>query len=233
LGLPPAVVAAGIVAMAIGCFVVAEKLEQVFSAKFRGRPPEPSPRRPRRLAFATLGTLMTAGLATLLLPTRSPAEALTAQAAVVSQADFAKRLLDSPWSMRLIDLRPREACVARRIPGAECVPADELDQLGLRYAPPSRDLVLVAAGDLTAVPAPARAYRGKLLALAEGWSGWQRYALSDPQPPSQQADQAEQAAYRFQAALNQAMTGAAPPPPPPAAVQSFTAPKKRKGGGCS
>lgn len=233
LGVPPAVLAAGIVAMAIGGFFLAEKLEKIFSKKFKGEEPPAAPVRPRRFAFATLGTLTVFGLAALLIPVDTIASTHSAKIERIDQAAFAKRLLDEPWDMRVIDLRAREACAKKRIPGAECVPAEALSDLGLQYAPAARDLVLVGAGPLERAPEPVQVFKGKVYLLEDGWAGWKSYALDDPQAPAADASQAQRQAYEFQAALHQAMTGAAPPPPPPAAVKAFVPKKKHKGGGCS
>jgi len=232
IGVPPAALAAAVVAMAIGGFFLAEKLERVFTRRFKGEDLAEAPRRPRRWAFATLGTLTVVGLGTLLVPVGSTASASALESARIEQADFARRLLDEPWSMRIVDLRDRKACSEQRIPGSECVPLAELGKLNLQYAPANRDLVLLSDGALSAAPAPALQFKGRTYLLSDGWAGWRRYALEEPKAPSADAPEAARRAYRFQAALHQAMTGAAPPPPPPAAVKSFVPPKKHKGGGC-
>ena len=233
LGVPPAVLAAGVVAMAVGGFFLAEKLEKIFTRKFKGEDLPEAPARPRRYAFATLGTLTVFGLAAMFIPLDTSASAAPNKVERIDQAAFAKRLLDAPWGMRIIDLRAREACAKERIPGAECVPAEALSDLGLQYAPAARDLVLVGAGPIERAPEPAQAFKGRVYLLEDGWAGWQRYALDAPQTPPADASRAQRQAYEFQAALHQAMTGAAPPPPPPAEVKAFVPKKKHKGGGCS
>ena len=118
-GLPvstgPAVIAAVVTAMAIGAFVAAEKIEKRFA------PGAASARRPRRAVFAGLATASAAGMAALLLPART--QARVRQPAPLSQLDLARRVLEQPWTVRVIDLRPREQCITRRVPGAECVPS--------------------------------------------------------------------------------------------------------------
>jgi hypothetical protein len=150
----------------------------------------------------------------------------------LSAADLARRVLEEPWSLRVVDLRAREACTARRVPGAECVPEAELAKLGLADASPSRDLVLVADGALDAIPAAAAAFPGRVLALAGGWKAWQEYALTPPPAPAADADLGAREAFRVRAGLQSALTGmkAAPPPPTPSAAPAGP---RRSGGGCS
>ncbi len=233
LGIPPAVAAAAVVAMALGGFLAAEKLEGLFSRKFLGQPAAPSPRRPRRFAFATLGVLLVAGLAAMLVPVPTTAETRSARVAELDQATFARRLLDEPWSMRVLDLRSREACAEQRIPRSECVPRGELEQLGLQYAPAARDLVLLDADGLEQLPPAAAGFSGRVWLLRGGFAGWKRFALQAPTPPPADAGDQARRAYRFRAALHRAMTGAPPAPPPPSSVQKFVPKKRRKGGGCS
>ncbi|HET8541387.1 MAG TPA: rhodanese-like domain-containing protein [Anaeromyxobacter sp.] len=226
LRVPPAVVAMAIALVAVAAFVGAEKLERIFGGEQRPG----SPARPRRAVFATLAGLGAAGLVTLALP-RGTAAAPAAPARV-SAAELARRVLEEPWKVRVLDVRPRDACAAARVPGAECTPLDTLASLYLAEVAPARDLVVVAASDLAALPAEVRAYRGKALALEGGFEAWKAYALAAPPPPAPGAGAAELEAWRLRAGLQAALTGAKAPPPPPVAG---AAPVKRKagGGGCS
>jgi hypothetical protein len=234
LKIPPAVLALGVTVMALGAFLGAERVERIFS---RGRSVETGaapagPRRPRRLAFSVLGVLGVLAIATVLLPVK-PRAAARKEVQRLTQAELGRRLLEQPWTMRVLDLRPRAACVARRIPGAECAPADTLDRLGLADNPSTRDLVLVADGELGETPAQVLAYGGRVLKLASGFAGWQQFALTKPSLPSAGAPPAELEAYRFRAALHSAMTGMRPPPLPAPTGGGAVAPRKKKGGGCS
>jgi hypothetical protein len=228
LKLPPAVVALLVAVMAVGCFVGAEKVERIFTRKRTGAAPIAQP---RRLAFATIGALTALALLTLAVPQRSRAAAVRAAAPVTPEA-LAHRVLEAPWTVRILDLRAEAACVAKRVPGAECVPAAALEKLGLRDDPGVRDLVLVGDADLPAVPAAAAGYPGRVLVLAGGFAGWTAFALTKPAAPPSQASAAERAAASFRATVYAAMTGIKQaPPPPPAAVAG--APRKKGGGGCS
>ncbi len=230
-GVPPAVVAVGVTAMAIGMFFLADKLEPVFSRKFLHRD-KSLDRRPRLVAFASFSVTAFVGLGLMFVPLGAQKQGPTTKALSISQYEFAKRLLDKPWSMRIIDLRKRDECAKQRIPGAECVPKDKLGELGLEYAPGARDLVLVAAQDLEVLPKPVEKYKGKVFVLQEGFDGWTRFALQDPPVPGADASEADRSLYGFRSALRQALTGAPPPPPPPSGVKKFVPKKRKKGGGC-
>jgi hypothetical protein len=229
LKVPPAVVAVAVVVMAVGMFLGGEQLERIFSRKRTGEAPA-APRAPRRLAFAVFGAVAALGLVTL--ATAHPTRALGRAAAAITPPALARRVLEEPWTLRLVDLRARAACAARRVPGAECVPLAELDKLGLKDAPGERDLVLVGDGDLKGVPAAAAGYPGRVLVLQGGFAGWVDYALTKPPLPAADAAPAEREAYVFRAAVNAAMTGIKQAPPPPPAAGAAPA-KKKAGGGCS
>ncbi|HET9599048.1 MAG TPA: YeeE/YedE thiosulfate transporter family protein, partial [Anaeromyxobacteraceae bacterium] len=213
----PAIVGAAVVAMAVACFALAERVERALAGRAdplaRGTPGG----RPRRFVISGLAAGAAAALALLLVPVGTQAVPSPAQ---LSAADLARRVLEEPWSVRVVDLRRREACAARRVPGAECVPEPELGKLGLADASPARDLVLVADGSLAATPPAAGAFPGRVLALSGGWKAWEEYALAPPSPPAADADPAARDAFRLRAGLQSALTGmkAAPPPPPPSAA---------------
>jgi uncharacterized membrane protein YedE/YeeE len=230
LRLPPPLVAAGVVLMALAMFVGADLLERVAARRRRAEPP-PSPRVPRRFAFALLSALSVVALLTLGLPQGTRA-AGGAGVRTVSQPELARRILEEAWTLRILDLRPERECAVRRIPGAECAPEALLARLNLRDDPGVRDLVLVGATDMAAVPADAAAYPGRIYRLEGGFRGWAEYALTKPDPPAATASAAELAAYRFRASLHEAMVAMKPAPPPPPPVAGAGSARK-KSGGCS
>jgi hypothetical protein len=223
--LPPPAVALAVVAMAVACFYGAEKLEALLGG-------QGAPGPARRLVFAGYGAAAALGLATLALPAASAARPVSAERIAPDQ--LARRVLSEPWKVRVLDVRSMEACAQERVPGAECTPPATLKNLALADVSPSRDLVVVAEGDLREVPAEIRAYRGRVLVLDQGYAGWRGWALTPPAVPGEGATPSALETYRLRAGIQSALTGvkAAPPPPPPA---GGGAPVQRKagGGGCS
>lgn len=232
VGLPAPVLAALVVAMALALFMGAEWVERWAQRRATGAEPVAEPRAPRRLAFATVSGLAAVGLVGLALP-GAPAAKGTEAPATIGAEELARRVLDTPWAVRVLDLRDREACAERRVPGAECAPVESLGDLGLPYAPGVRDLMIVADGPLEALPADVAAYKGRVFVLDGGWKAWEAYALTAPEAPPSDATAADREAYTFRSGLYAAMTGVKQAaPPPPAAAPAFQ-PKKKKGGGCS
>ncbi len=240
LGIPVPVLAVVVTAVALGGFVGAEKVERLMAARKAKHEAEAgdgfaigtAPRRPRPYVFSALAGTAVLALATLALPV-APKAAAPKRAGTIAQNQLARRVLDAAWTMRILDVRAKKSCAKQRIPGAECVPLKSLGQLGLAYAPASRDLVLVGSGTLDpAYIKAALAYGGEVRVLSGGFDGWRRYALSKPVPPKPGAPVEAQQAFSFRAALYTAMTGAAPPPPPAAGPVKFVPKKKKGGGGC-
>jgi uncharacterized membrane protein YedE/YeeE len=227
----PILLAAAVIAMAIGSFLFAERIERLLAPRADPLATATPGGRPRRFVFAGMIAAGAAGLAALALPIGTQAGARKAEA--ISAAELAQRVFASPWTLRVVDLRPAAACAAKRVPGAECVPEADLPKLGIADASPSRDLVLLGEGELAAIPPSAIAFPGRLLSLAGGWKAWEEYALAPPAPPAPGAPPAAVEAYRARAGIQSALTGmkAAPPPPPPTAAPAGGA--KKGGDGCS
>jgi hypothetical protein len=234
-GLPassgPYIVAVAATVMAVGCFFGAEKLERVLAGRADPSAVASPAGRPGRFVFAGLATAAALGLVGLALPTG--AREATREATTITPLALARRVFDEPWKLRVLDLRPLAACSAKRVPGAECAPAEKLGALGLADETAPRDLVLVAGEPLTALPAAAAAYRGRVYALAGGWAAWEAFALAPPPTPAAGAPAAELEAYRVRAGIHAAMTGMKAAPPPPAPTAAPGAPRKAGGGGCS
>jgi hypothetical protein len=227
LKVPPAALAAAIVAMAIGAFLFGEWVERKVTKAEAG--PAPGARNRVFVGVAAVGAV---GLATLLLPVSTAAKGTPPSR--IGPEELAHRVLSEPWKVRVLDLRPMEACAKERVPGAECTPPAALKDLALGDVSPSRDLVVVGEGDLAELPAELRAYRGRVLLLEQGFPGWRAWALASPVPPEAGAPPSALDSYRLRAGIQAALTGvkAAPPPPPPT---GGAAPVQRKagGGGCS
>ncbi len=225
----PPIVAIAITLAAIGAFIGAEKLEKALAARADPAARATAAGRPGRFVFAGLTASALVGLALVALPTGTQA---ARQARAIAPLDLARRVLDEPWKVRVVDLRDPKACAEKRIPGSECVARADLGKLGLSYANPARDLVLVGDGDLQAPPKEALSYGGEVLTLQGGWKGWQAFALEPPQPPAPGASAAELDAFRLRAGLQSALTGMKAAPPPLAPTAAPAGPPRKGGGGC-
>ncbi len=223
----PAIVALAVAVMAVACFLGAEKLEKALAARADPAARANPAGRPGRVVFAGFATAAILGAVLLAIPTGI--QARSHEAATISQMELARRVLDEPWKVRVLDLRDLKDCAAKRIPGAECVPTDKLATLQLSEASASRDVVLVDASDIASVPAAATGYPGRLYVLAGGFRGWEAFALTPPARPAPGASAADLEEYRLRAGLNSAMTGMKAAPPPPTAPAG---PRKAGGGGC-
>ncbi len=95
LGVSPQLLAVGVSLAALAMFLGAEKVETIFTRRRTGLTPLPSPRRPRRVAFAALAGLIVVALITVALPGDTGARAVK-QAGVISQPELARRVLDVP-----------------------------------------------------------------------------------------------------------------------------------------
>lgn len=224
LGVPAAVIALAVAAVAIGSFLLGERIERALAG---GEAPA-SASRPRRFVFGALAGLGLIAVATLALP--SGARAVQRSAGKIGVEALARRLFETPWTLRILDVRGAEACGAARIPGAECVDPKEVAALGLDAEPAARELVFVASGDLAEPPAGAMAFPGRVLILAGGFDAWKGWALTAPTPPEAGASSAEQGTFRLREGVYAAMTGVKPAASAEAPPVG-SAPKRKKAGG--
>jgi hypothetical protein len=233
LGLParvgPAVVALAVSAMAIGAFLGAQKVSDLVRSK-GALPAEPSSPTTRRMVFAGFVAFAVVGLATMAIPTGSAASQKPVE--TLTPMQLARRVLDQPWKVRVLDVRPMAECAAARVPGSECVPAADLGKLGLADANGARELVIVGAPGLGPVPPAIAAYPGRVAILAGGFPAWSAFALTPPEAPAPGAAPEAVESYRLRAGIAAAMTGVKAAPPPPVPVGDGGGPKKKGGGGC-
>lgn len=227
-GLPFSVLAAGVVAMAIGAFLGAEKLEAIF-ARRAGKDVPPSNDRLRNRQFAALGTLAVLGLATLALPASKPAVAAK-PFGTIGAVDLAREIVSDPQGLWIVDVRGAYAS-AGIIPGTAPLPEGTTLAKFVATLPPTRTLVAYAQGDLATLPEGLDAYPGKVLLLSGGYDAWKGEVLAPPQPPAEPTP-ARIAEFRSRSALNGYFTGASAPPPPKLVVRAVAAPAPKKGGGC-
>ncbi len=224
IGVPIAVVAAGVVAMAVGAFFGGEKLEAIFAPR-AGEPVPASPARVKLRIFSGFAAVAALALVALALPARHTAAASKA-VRKIGAAELATQLVESPESWWVLDLRPEDAARRGGLPGAIAGVAVDLA--------PTRKLAVYAAGDLGAVPESIEAFAGEVWVLEGGYDAWKAEILTAPKPP-ENPTAPQVAAYRAQAALVAHFTGAAS-----AALPVSTAPRPiaapiaapKKGGGC-
>lgn len=232
LGVSPRLLAGVIALAAISLFIGAEKVEQMV-ARHRHAAGPAVERSPRRFALATVGALALLSLAALAFPpAESRADAPRTFGTIEAPA-LARRIIDEPWSVRILDLRSEKEFGEARIPGSERVDPSAVSALGLAWADSSRALVLVT-NDGKKVPPEVSAYRGTLLLLTDGFGAWKDFALTAPLPLDASATPQQIAQARFRSNLFSAMTGAAQAAPVATpAPSSATRRPAKKGGGCS
>ncbi|MFA6955888.1 MAG: YeeE/YedE thiosulfate transporter family protein [Thermoanaerobaculia bacterium] len=233
IGVPAPVVGVAVAIMAIGAFVGAEKIEAIMRRRRAAETEAVSADepRPRRIAFATF--LALAGLAVVLLVLPHGSGAQTAPVVkTIGAEELAKRLVDEPWRVRVIDLRPAAEYAASRVPGSERAEASGLAALELEYADPSREIVVITPSAPRDLPAALAAYRGEVRALDGGWPAWKAFALDAPQPPAEDATATERDRYAFRGAINASLTGQKTAPVASAPTTVRVQREKQKGGGC-
>jgi hypothetical protein len=231
LGVPVAVVAAGVVAMAVGAFVGAEKLERIFARK-AGVPAPASPRAARVGVFSGFAVVGALALFAVVLPRANPAPA--AKIAVpIDAVALARQIVAAPQDLWLLDLRPAGPSDLPRIPGAMTLPADDADAALAASLSPTRRLVVYGEGDLQKLPAGVARYPGEVAVLTGGWNEWQAAVLSPPVPPATPTP-ALVAEFQLKNALHARFTGAAAAEPVKVEIKPVTskASGPKKGGGC-
>ena len=231
-GIPFPVLAAGVVAMAIGCFLGAEKLETIFAPK-ANRPLPPSNPSVRNRQFAALGTLAALGLAAWVAVPRVMPVAGAKPAGRIDAVALAKEVVSDPQRLWLVDLRdPKSVPPAERIPGTATPPEGTTPAAFAATLPATRTLVVYAQGDVPDLPAGFEKFPGEVLVLAGGFDAWKAKVLATPEPPADPTP-ALVAEFRMKSALNGYFTGAAAAPPPKLVVKAVApAAAPKKGGGC-
>ena len=230
IGVPFPVLAAGVVAMAIGCFLGAEKLEKIFAPKAGKAVPVSQPA-VRNRAFAAMGTVAVLGLATLGLPAR-PVPVVERPVAKIGAVELAQKIVASPQELWILDLRDPQPDPKDRIPGTVALPEGTTAAKFAATLPATRTLVAYSQGDIPALPEGLRAFPGEVLVLAGGFDAWKSSVLAAPQPPVDPTPTLI-AEFRMKSALNGYFTGAAAAPAPKLVVKAVaTSAAPKKGGGC-
>lgn len=226
LPVPAAVIAVVIALVAIAAFVGAEKVERILAAR-DGRPFEFVPSTRRRV-FATIGALASIAFVMMFIPIGESRASQQANADI-SAPDLARALIDAPWNVRVVDLRPAAEFEKARIPGSENADTKALADLGLQYTPASKQIIVVGAP----TPLPAELNLPNVRPLRGGFTAWKQFAVDAPVPPAPTASANELQAYAFQSSVHQVLTGQKAAPTASAAPKGAIAKPKKKGGGCS
>ena len=166
---PPQALAAVVAVAAIFAFIGAEKVESMVAGQ------RPVAGRVRRYAFAVVSSLAAVALLTIAIPA-APAAA-SQRPAMISSAQLVRLVVDTPWKLRILDVRDAAAFAKNRIPGSQNVSAASLSDL----TNDGRAIVII--GDAKRLPPLARS-------LAGGMAGWKSDPLvqamtsgSPPAPP--------------------------------------------------
>lgn len=230
LGVPWAVVAAGVVAMAVGAFLFGEWVERLLAKKGGTEAPDVDPRTRNRV-FAGFGVAAALGLAALAV---SPAAIAPPAPSPVAQWDaetLADALVRDPGGVYLVDLRDAAACGADRIAGALCLPEGEEPGAFFATLPATRTLVVYGDADLADAPADARRFTGKVAVLKGGHAAFRADILTPPPAPTE-ATPRTLADFERKQALYAWFTGAEAAPPPVMPTRKVITRKTKKGGGC-
>jgi len=231
LGVPWAVVAAAVVAMAIGAFLFGEWVER-WSARRNGTEPPAGLARVRSAVFA--GFVVVAGIGLVGAGAGEAGGTTAASARTFAQLgpiELAEQLVAGEAPVYLVDLRSPETCAAKRIPGALCLSPDDPDGDFLADLPPTRLLVLYDQQALTALPAAAHRFPGSVAVVAGGFAAFERSVLRAPDPPSEATGEALRR-YQLESALHDHFTGTRTQRPAPQPRPRAVKRKVKKGGGC-
>ena len=232
LGVPAAVVAAAVVAMAVGAFIGGEKLEAIFAPR-AGEPVPASPARVKARVFSGLAAVAALALVALALPARRTVAAAKV-VRPIGAPELALALVASPESWWVVDLRADAAAGKGRLPGAIVAGPGEKGAAVAAGLPATRRLVVYADGDLASPPEGITRFAGDVFVLGGGYDAWKSEVLTAPKVPENPTGE-QVASYRERAALYAHYTGTAATAVPvrseprPVALPA-AAPKK--GGGC-
>jgi rhodanese-related sulfurtransferase len=231
LGVPISVVAAAVVAMAVGAFLGAEKLEAIFAPR-QGELVPASPARVKTRVFSGFAAVAALALVALALPAR---HTVAAERAVkkIGTVDLAKQLVASSQSWWVVDLRPEAAAEKGRLPGAIVVGPEEKSAAAVAGLAATRKLVVYGQGDLVAPPEGVKRYAGDVYVLEGGYDAWKSEILTSPKA-SESPTAALSADYKARAAIYAHFTGTASTAGPARSEPRPAAPaaEPKKGGGC-
>ena len=226
-----AVLAVAVVAMAIGAFLLAEKVERIFAKKDGTEVPAGNARTRNRV-FGGLAAAAAAVVVVGFAPKPAQKIAAMPETGKIGVTELARQLAGGTEELYMVDARSAKECEAQRIPGALCIPEDDPDAKFIAQLPATRPLVLYGDEKLGKLPAGVAKFKGSVKVLEGGFSAWKTAILQPPKPPTT-ATAVAVSTYRERAALHAHFTGASAPKAP-AVVVAPTAVKRavKKGGGC-
>jgi rhodanese-related sulfurtransferase len=229
LGVPIAVVAAAVVAMAVGAFLGGEKLEAIFAPR-QGELAPASPARVKARVFGGFVVVAALALVALALPTRgaaTPARAVR----TIGPLELAREVVMAPETLWIVDLRAGASAAKERIPGAMAPPEGDEKVAFAADLAPTRRLVAYAASGVAILPDGVRKFPGDVYLLEGGFEGWTSAVLTAPVPP---ANPTPDLVARFQlaSALHARFTGAAAAAPVEIRPVANLPTGPKKGGGC-
>ncbi len=229
LGVPISVVAAAVVAMAVGAFVGGEKLERIFASRAGALVPASSSRVKARV-FGGFAAVAVLALAALALPTRGAATPARA-ARTIGPLELAREVVTAPETLWIVDLRPDAAAAKERIPGAMAPPASDEKAAFAADLAPTRRLVVYGATGAAVLPDGIRRFPGDVYVLEGGFESWTSAVLTAPVPPANPTPDLV-ARFRLASALYARFTGAAAAAPVEIRPVANVPTGPRKGGGC-
>jgi rhodanese-related sulfurtransferase len=231
IGVPIAVVAAAVVAMAVGAFLGGEKLEAIFAPR-QGELVPVSPARVKARVFGGFAVVAAFALVAFALPARHTAAAEKALKKI-GALELGKQLVAAPQSWWVVDLRPEAAAEKSHLPGAIDVGPEEKGAAAAAGLAATRNLVVYGQGDLAAPPEGVKRYAGDVYVLEGGFDAWRAEVLTAPKSP-ESPTAAQSVDFKTRAALFAHFTGAAQTAGPARSEPRPAAPaaEPKKGGGC-
>jgi len=229
IGIPHAVLAAGVLLMAVGAFLGGEKVERIFAKKNDSEPPRSNPG-VRNRVFMVMGALGVLALVSIPLGGETEANVAPPSAARVGAVQLAQLLVRDPSALQMVDLRAPNSCKAKTIPGAICLSATR-DTSFIADLPATRKLVLFGQRGLGKLPASASRFDGPVVVLEGGYSSFERLVLKRPRSPQKPTPDTLES-YRLRFALHSHFTGSRVKARPVAIKPMKVKRKIRKGGGC-
>ena len=204
IGVPHAVLAVGVLLMAVGAFLGGEKVERIFARRNDSEPPRSNPGL-RNKVFLVMGAMAVLALVSIPLGGETEARVAPRSSVGVGAVALARMMVRDPTALHLVDLRAPARCKARTIQGAICLPKGG-DSSFVADLPATRALVLFGQGSDVKIPAPARKYGGPMMVLEGGFDAFDEAILRRPLPPKTPTTETL-ADYRLRAALYGHFTG--------------------------